>query len=136
MKLILPEVWLALPRRFETSYRSLIAAGAVSAGPVEIYGNVVRMGIDSTCKSAKQDVAFGEALWKAMEQNHMVGPNRFQSMPYQTPPPHGHMVEVLEGNISVDGRNAPVIVKKNFCKTKKGRLFFLYSASGCPKQVT
>jgi len=69
--------------------------------------------------SGPKDVAFAQALWKAMEQNHMVGPNRFQSMPYQTPPPHGHMVEVLEGKIMVDGRKDLVIVKKNFGKTKK-----------------
>jgi hypothetical protein len=69
--------------------------------------------------SGPEDVAFAESLWKAMGKFHMVGPNRFQSMPYQTPPPHGHMVEVLEGNINVDGRKALVIVKKNFGKTKK-----------------
>ena len=90
--------------RWVLALASLILAGASQAEPPF---------------SGPKDVAFGEALWKAMEQNHMVGPNRFQSMPYQTPPPHGHMVEVLEGDISVDGRKALVIVKKNFGKTKK-----------------
>ena len=69
--------------------------------------------------SGPKDVAFAKTLWQAMEQNHLVGANRLQSMPYMTPPPHGHMVEVLEGNISVDGRKDLVIVKKNFGKTKK-----------------
>lgn len=81
----------------------LIPAGAIQAEPPF---------------SGPEDVAFAGALWKAMEQSQLVGPDRFQSMPYQTPPPHGHMVEVLEGDISVDGRKDLVIVKKNFGKTK------------------
>ena len=69
--------------------------------------------------SGPDDVAFANKLWKALEVNRLVGANRFQSMPYMTPPPHGHFVESLDGKINVDGREALVIVKKNYGKTKE-----------------
>lgn len=67
--------------------------------------------------SGPEDVAFAESLWKALEENRLVGPNRFQAMPYKTPPPHGHFVEAIDGRISVDGREDVIIVKKNFGKS-------------------
>ena len=45
--------------------------------------------------SGPEDVAFAKKLWKALEINRLVGADRFQSMPYKTPPPHGHFVESL-----------------------------------------
>lgn len=69
--------------------------------------------------SGPDDVKFAKKLWNALESNRLVGANRFQSMPYRTPPPHGHFVEALDGEINVDGREALVIVKKNFGKTKE-----------------
>jgi hypothetical protein len=69
--------------------------------------------------SGPKDVEFAGNLWKAMEQNRLVGANRFQAMPYETPPPHGHFVEAIDGHIIVEGREGIVIVKKNFGKTKE-----------------
>lgn len=69
--------------------------------------------------SGPEDVAFAGMLWDALEKNRLIGPGRFQAMPYKTPPPHGHFVESIDGRISVDGREGVVIVKKNFGKTKE-----------------
>lgn len=69
--------------------------------------------------SGPKDVAFAQTLWKALEQNRLVGADRIQSMPYMTPPPHGHFVESIDGRIEVDGREGVVLVKKNFGKSKK-----------------
>jgi len=69
--------------------------------------------------SGPKDVAFAKTLWQSLEQNRLVGANRFQSMPYRTPPPHGRFVEAIDGRISVDGRKDIVIVKKNFGITQK-----------------
>lgn len=69
--------------------------------------------------SGPQDVAFAGKLWRALGENRLVGPNRFKAMPYQTPPPHGHFVESIDGQISIEGREGVVIVKKNFGKTKE-----------------
>lgn len=67
--------------------------------------------------SGPEDVAFAETLWKALENNHLVGPDRMQGMPYKTPPPHGHFVETVDGRINVDDREGVIIVKKNFGKS-------------------
>ena len=69
--------------------------------------------------SGPEDVEFAGKLWTALEQNRLVGPNRFQAMPYKTPPPHGHFVESIDGRISVGDRESIVIVKKNFGISKK-----------------
>jgi hypothetical protein len=69
--------------------------------------------------SGPKDVAFAGSLWKALEQNRLVGADRIQAMPYKTPPPHGQFVESIDGRISVDGRKGVVIVKKNFGKSGK-----------------
>lgn len=62
------------------------------------------------------DIAFGQKLWRSMAQNRLVGANTFRPMPYETAPPHGNIVETLDGRIEIDKRNAVVIVKKNFGK--------------------
>lgn len=62
------------------------------------------------------DIAFGRKLWNALEQNRLVGGNTFRPMPYETAPPHGNIVETMDGKIAIDGRNDVVIVKKNFGK--------------------
>jgi hypothetical protein len=81
--------------------------------------SVVNVSFSAPPFSGPEDVEFAENLWQALEQNRLVGPNRFQTMPYQTPPPHGHFVEAIDGRISVAGRDDIVIVKKNFGKTKQ-----------------
>ena len=69
--------------------------------------------------SGPEDTAFAQKLWTALEESRLVGANRIQAMPYKTAPPHGHFVESLDGKITIDGREALVLVKKNFGKTKK-----------------
>ena len=62
------------------------------------------------------DIAFGKKLWRTMEQNRLVGANTFRPMPYETAPPHGNIVETMDGMLKVDQRDGVVIVKKNFGK--------------------
>ena len=45
----------------------------------------------------KTDIEFGNLLWKTLENARLVGVNTFRMMPYVTPPPHGHVVEVYSG---------------------------------------
>ena len=66
--------------------------------------------------SGPDDIAFAERLWQALESNRLIGANRFKSMPYKTPPPHGHHVETIDGTIKIDDREGIVIVKQNFGK--------------------
>ncbi len=69
--------------------------------------------------SGADDVAFSQTLWKALEENRLVGPNRFRGMPYKTPPPHGHFVEAVDGQMRVNDREDTVIVKTNYGLTKE-----------------
>jgi len=62
------------------------------------------------------DIAFGQKLWQTMQQNRLVGAKSFRPMPYETAPPHGNIVETLDGMIGIDNRDGVVIVKKNFGK--------------------
>lgn len=63
-----------------------------------------------------EDIAFGQKLWSTLEKNRLVGDKTFRPMPYETAPPHGNIVETLDGKIEIDNRNGVVIVKKNFGK--------------------
>ena len=86
-----------------------------------LFGSLIMMSVLSTAAIAApfgnpEDVEFGNKLWSTMEENRIVGPKAFHPMPYETSPPHGNIVETLDGMIEIDGRNSIVIVKKNFGK--------------------
>jgi len=63
-----------------------------------------------------EDVAFAKKLWNAMERNRLIGPNALHPMPYEVSPPHGNIVETMDGQLNLENRRATVIVKKNFGK--------------------
>ncbi len=69
----------------------------------------------------KDDVDFGRHLWKTLAAERFVGPDSLHPQPYETPPPHGNIVETLSGKITVNGRRALVIVKKNFGERGENR---------------
>jgi len=60
------------------------------------------------------DISFAQKLWDKMTHSRLVGKNAFRPMPYDTAPPHGNIVETLDGFMEMNGRNSVVIVKKNF----------------------
>ncbi len=62
------------------------------------------------------DIAYAKKLWGAMKDNRLVGANSLHPMPYETSPPHGNIVETMDGHINFDNRHAVVIVKKNYGK--------------------
>jgi len=73
----------------------------------------------STAANAKpfgnpDDISFAQKLWHKMTDSRLVGKNAFRPMPYETAPPHGNLVETLDGMMEMNGRNGIVIVKKNF----------------------
>lgn len=86
----------------------LIAAGPAGAG--------------SKPFGTANDVAFGDSLWKTLLEARLVGSNTFRPMPYETEPPHGNIVETMDGMLNVKGREGIVIVKKNFGERGKTTL--------------
>ncbi len=88
---------------------------------VIIFGGLLAFSLATTGAIAApfgnpEDVAFAQKLWKAMAKNRLVGSNSLHPMPYEVSPPHGNIVETMDGKMTVDGRSAIVIVKKNFGK--------------------
>jgi len=63
-----------------------------------------------------EDISFGQKLWNTLEKNRLVGKDSFHPMPHETPPPHGNIVETLDGLVEIDKRRGVAIVKKNFGK--------------------
>lgn len=63
-----------------------------------------------------EDVAFADKVWSALVDARLVGPKAFHPMPYETAPPHGNIVESIDGMLTVDGRESIVIVKRNMGK--------------------
>ncbi len=61
-----------------------------------------------------EDVAFAERLWRALADDRLVGPRSIIAQPYEGSDPHGVILMTVNSEISVDRREAAVIVKKNY----------------------
>ena len=64
--------------------------------------------------SGEANVAYAEALWTALEEAQLVGPDSILTYPYEGTPPHGKVLEYLETEFSFAGHTDLVIVKKNY----------------------
>jgi len=62
----------------------------------------------------KAAVRFAGKLWQSLNQANLVGDSTIHTNPYEGQPPHGKVLETLYGKVTVNGRYAPVIVKKNY----------------------
>jgi Cytochrome P460 len=60
------------------------------------------------------DDAFARQLWSAMEAKQLVGAHAIVSRPYVGKQPHGAILDYLQTDVTVAGRTAPVMVKKNY----------------------
>ena len=89
--------------------------------PAMLLGSLIVLSLSTVGASAApfgnpEDISFGQKLWRTLENNRLVGKDTFRPMPYETAPPHGNIVETLDGMIDLDNRRSIVIVKKNFGK--------------------
>lgn len=60
------------------------------------------------------DIAFGDALWRALEQDNLVGDDAIMSRPYEGSQPHGNKLVTLEADVTVNGQRNEVIIKHNY----------------------
>ena len=60
------------------------------------------------------DVAFAERLWESLKDLRLVGSRAIIAQPYEGSDPHGTILMTLDSDVEVDGREATVIVKKNY----------------------
>jgi len=64
--------------------------------------------------SGEANVAYAEALWNALGEAKLVGPDSIVTYPYEGTPPHGKMLEYLETEFTFEGHTGTMIVKKNY----------------------
>ena len=62
----------------------------------------------------EEDVVFSEKLWAALLEAGMVGNNPKTVDPYTGTHPHGTVLETLLNAVTVDGREALVLVKRSY----------------------
>ena len=61
-----------------------------------------------------EDVTFAEQLWKTLTEARLVGPRAIVAQPYEGSEPYGVILMTISSEVTVNGREAPVIVKKNY----------------------
>ena len=62
----------------------------------------------------KEDITYSKTLWKAMVNANFVGKNGIISTPYTGQPPHGAILDAIEGQLTVNGQSGHLIVKRNY----------------------
>ncbi len=60
------------------------------------------------------DDQFAQVLWTRMVGLRMVGDHAIVSRPYVGKNPHGAILDYLQTDVEMAGRDAPLMVKKNF----------------------
>ena len=88
------------------------AAFAVAVAGFAVFGTGVKA--QDPLFGDAESVEFALAVWEAMEDQKLVGENAIRAFPYVGGPPHGDILVTLESMLSVGGRTATVIVKKNY----------------------
>lgn len=62
----------------------------------------------------KDDVAYSQALWKAMVAANLAGPNAIRTNVYEGQEPHGAALETIFSSVTVNGHTGTVAVKRNY----------------------
>ncbi len=60
------------------------------------------------------DVAYAKKLWGAMQSAGLIGTNGIMSKPYKGQHPHGAVLDTVETELSLEGNNGVLIVKRNY----------------------
>lgn len=62
----------------------------------------------------QDSIRYAGKLWSALEAADLAGRDAMLSKPYQGQHPHGAVLDTIEGTLTVGGRTATVIVKRNY----------------------
>jgi hypothetical protein len=85
----------------------------ISASSVLALATSIQAADSTPFFGGESDVKFAQALWTSMEKNRLVGDNAINVFPFNGNQPHGAIQQVLDTDISVNGRSSRVIVKRN-----------------------
>jgi len=61
-----------------------------------------------------KDVAYADNLWQVMLDQRFAGTNAIHGTPYKGMPPHGAILDTIEGEVSVGDNTGILIVKRNY----------------------
>jgi len=81
---------------------------AVSLGSAQV------LHADTLSFGGPDNVAYAEKLWQAMEGINLVGSTAKPDKPYKGTHPHGAVLEVLFGTLTVNDHEGEIIVKRNY----------------------
>lgn len=62
----------------------------------------------------QRHINFANQLWTVLEKANLVGDNAMVSAAYKGMHPHGAVLDTVELSVAVDGKNQPVIIKRNY----------------------
>ncbi len=62
----------------------------------------------------EEDVEYSQKIWKALTKAGYVGPGAMMSTPYTGQPPHGAILDTIDGKLKVGRNTGEVIVKRNY----------------------
>lgn len=85
------------------------AIGAIAAG-----GLYSATAIGQAEFGTDADVEYAAALWGALDDARLVGDQVIHGTFYEGVQPHGFVLETLFAQVTMDGTNAPVVVKRNY----------------------
>ncbi len=60
------------------------------------------------------DLVDAKKVWTASLDAGFVGDNSIVTRPYKGMPPHGMILELMEKNVTIDGHNGALVIKKNY----------------------
>ncbi|MBT4520240.1 MAG: hypothetical protein HOC23_09560 [Halieaceae bacterium] len=60
------------------------------------------------------DLVYASQLWKSLAVAGYVGPSAIMSVPYDGQPPHGAVLDTIDGAVTVGANTGVVIVKRNY----------------------
>ena len=61
-----------------------------------------------------QDVAYAAKLWQVMLDQRFAGAGAIQGTPYKGSPPHGAILDTIDGEVTVGDNTGVLIVKRNY----------------------
>ncbi len=69
---------------------------------------------DKTPFGGPDSVQYAKKLWTALKEAKLVGTGAIRSKPYEGSEPHGFVLETFDSSLKLDGREARVVVKRNY----------------------
>ncbi|MBT4939277.1 MAG: hypothetical protein HON14_09115 [Rhodospirillaceae bacterium] len=88
------------------------AGFGLAVGMLLISPNVIAA--DKKPFGGPDSISYAKKLWAALDKAKLVGKNSIRVKPYEGSEPHGFVLESFDSTVKIDGREARVVVKRNY----------------------